>query len=99
MPKRFDPRLDILPDAQRELWPQLSAAPRLSFVLYGGTAVALHLGHRTSVDFDFVRSAPLDEASRVGLRSARFNALAQAENLLAQLFAGQLGFEALDLDE
>src|SRR5262245_60249590 len=53
MPKRFDPRLDILPDAQRELWPQLSAAPRLSFVLYGGTAVALHLGHRQSVDFDF----------------------------------------------
>src|SRR5215475_15310573 len=61
MPKRFDPRLDILPDAQRELWPQLSAAPRLSFVLYGGTAVALHLGHRQSVDFDFFRSDPLDK--------------------------------------
>src|SRR5262245_47956906 len=61
MPQRFDPRLDILPDAQRELWPQLSAAPRLSFVLYGGTAVALHLGHRQSVDFDFFRSDPLDK--------------------------------------
>jgi hypothetical protein len=23
------------------------------FVLYGGTALALHLGHRTSLDFDF----------------------------------------------
>jgi len=61
MPKRFDPRVDILPDAQRELWPQLSAAPRLSFVLYSGTAVALHLGHRQSVDFDFFRSDPLDK--------------------------------------
>ena len=61
MPKRFDPRLDILPAAQKELWPQLSAAPRLSFVLYGGTAVALHLGHRQSVDFDFFRSDPLDK--------------------------------------
>jgi hypothetical protein len=62
MPKRFDPRLDILPDAQKELWPQLSAAPRLSFVLYGGTAIALHLGHRQSVDFDFFRSDPLDKS-------------------------------------
>jgi hypothetical protein len=61
MPKRFDPRLEILPAAQRELWPYLSAAPHLSFVLYGGTAIALHLGHRQSVDFDFFRSEPLDK--------------------------------------
>jgi hypothetical protein len=38
----------------------LVPAPCLSFVLYGGTAVALHLGHRVSIDFDFFRSAPLD---------------------------------------
>jgi hypothetical protein len=62
MPKRFDPRLDILPAAQREIWPSLSAAPALSFVLYGGTAIALHLGHRQSVDFDFFRSEPLDKS-------------------------------------
>jgi hypothetical protein len=49
----FDPRLDILPAAQREIWDQLRPAPLLSFVLYGGAAVALHLGHRRSVDFDF----------------------------------------------
>jgi hypothetical protein len=61
MPKKFDPRLDILPDAQKEIWTSLSAAPRLSFVLYGGTAVALHLGHRQSVDFDFFRAEPLDK--------------------------------------
>jgi hypothetical protein len=30
-------------------------------VLYGGTAVALHLGHRISVDFDFFRTDPLDK--------------------------------------
>src|SRR4051812_41286179 len=35
--------------------------PRLSYVLYGGTAVALHLGHRQSVDFDFFRYEPLDK--------------------------------------
>jgi len=46
------PRLDILSAPQRALWPELAAVPA-RFVLYGGTAVALHLGHRTSVDFDF----------------------------------------------
>jgi hypothetical protein len=60
MPGRLDLRTDILPKAQQEIWPLLAPAPRLSFVLYGGTAVALHLGHRISVDFDFFRSAPLD---------------------------------------
>ena len=47
--------LDILPPAQRNLWPQLSDVPG-NFVLYGGTAVALQLGHRISEDFDFFTS-------------------------------------------
>jgi hypothetical protein len=48
----FEPRLDPLPPAQRRLWPELSAVPS-DFVLYGGTALALRLGHRLSEDFDF----------------------------------------------
>ena len=59
MPDSFEAKTKILPQAQRELWPLLGPAPRLSFVLYGGTAVALHLGHRISVDFDFFRTEPL----------------------------------------
>jgi len=47
----FAPRVDLLPPAQAALWPQLAEIP-LDFVLYGGTALALRLGHRTSVDFD-----------------------------------------------
>src|SRR3954462_1440813 len=62
MPDLFDPRIGILPPAQKEIWPQLVAAPDLSFVLYGGTAVALHLGHRISIDFDFFNAEPLDKA-------------------------------------
>jgi hypothetical protein len=46
-------RLDILPPAQRQLWPELKKTKDEAFVLYGGTAVALFLGHRESVDFDF----------------------------------------------
>lgn len=61
MPQRLDPKFDILPAAQKELWPTLSPAPHLNFVLYGGTAIALHLGHRESLDFDFFRSDPLDK--------------------------------------
>lgn len=41
-------RLDILPPAQRQLWPELKKATDEAFVLYGGTAVALFLGHRES---------------------------------------------------
>lgn len=48
----FTPRLDILPSSQRLLWDELEATPR-TFVLYGGTALALRLGHRASEDFDF----------------------------------------------
>jgi hypothetical protein len=53
------PRLDVLPPAQRALWAELACVPR-SFVLYGGTALALRLGHRTSIDFDFFAHDPLD---------------------------------------
>ena len=52
MSKMFAPRLDILPDAQQRLWPELAQTPD-AFTLYGGTAIALRLGHRQSVDFDF----------------------------------------------
>ena len=62
MPDPFDPRVEILPPAQKEIWPQLAPAPDLSFVLYGGTAVALHLGHRVWIDFDFFRAEPLEKA-------------------------------------
>jgi hypothetical protein len=47
------PRLDILPPEQRQLWPELAQVGDEAFVLYGGTAVALYLGHRESIDFDF----------------------------------------------
>ena len=56
---RFEPRLDVLPPAQRRLWSELSEVPD-HFVLYGGTAIALHLGHRQSVDFDLFGTRDFD---------------------------------------
>jgi hypothetical protein len=52
------PRLDNLPAEQQRLWPELSQIPD-HFVLYGGTAVALRLGGRQSVDFDFFTNQPV----------------------------------------
>jgi hypothetical protein len=56
--------MEILPPAQRLVWPDLAAAHRLGFVLYGGTAIALRLGHRSSVDFDFFTADPLKKKSK-----------------------------------
>lgn len=57
---KFSPKKETLPQPQQDLWPELSKTPKLGFVLYGGTAIALQLGHRISVDFDFFSSEPLD---------------------------------------
>jgi hypothetical protein len=54
----FAPKLSALPAAQRALWPELKQVPG-HFVLYGGTALALRLGHRQSEDFDFFANAPI----------------------------------------
>lgn len=55
----FKLHLDILPCPQRQLWDELSSLPEI-FTLYGGTAIALYLGHRESVDFDFFGSQAFD---------------------------------------
>ncbi len=57
----FKPCYNILPENQKQVFPQLAPCKDLGFALYGGTAVALQLGHRSSVDFDFFSHLPLGE--------------------------------------
>jgi hypothetical protein len=57
--REFMPRLEILPPPQRRLWSELTEVPA-DFTLYGGTAIALHLGHRRSLDFDLFANRNLD---------------------------------------
>lgn len=52
---------EILTDAQRNLLPLLRQF-RGEFGLVGGTAIALHLGHRQSIDFDLFSEKPLSHA-------------------------------------
>jgi hypothetical protein len=54
---RLDPVAGIMPERQAKLWPLLGSVPE-DFVLYGGTGLALRLGHRESVDFDFFSAGP-----------------------------------------
>lgn len=55
------PKLEVLPEAQKMIWPFLKEVPK-NFVLYGGTAVALRYGHRHSVDFDFFSSTNKEDS-------------------------------------
>jgi hypothetical protein len=58
--RKFSPHLEMLPPPQMDVWPNLRPTAKLGFVLYGGTAIALQLGHRTSLDFDFFSDRPLN---------------------------------------
>lgn len=57
-------RLNILPKKQKELFDFLSAEAWLdNFYLAGGTALALQIGHRQSIDFDFFTGNTFDKRS------------------------------------
>ena len=58
-------RYEILPKTQLALLPELLPTRYAGFALYGGTAIALQIGHRESIDFDFFTAEPLDEAKIV----------------------------------
>jgi hypothetical protein len=60
--------LEVLPAQQRQVLRQLGpVAHSLGFYLAGGTAVALHLGHRESLDFDWFTGKMSDEPVELAL--------------------------------
>ena len=62
----FSPHLKILPEAPLRLWAELGAVPD-EFTLYGGTAIALQLGHRRSSYFDFFGCRALEGLDLIAL--------------------------------
>ncbi len=52
---------EILSKSQHELFPLVKRFSS-QFGLVGGTAIALHLGHRQSIDFDLFSNKPFDNA-------------------------------------
>src|SRR2546423_8382637 len=87
----FHPHLEVLPVGQRELWPKLVEVPRW-FTLYGGTALAVRLGHRVSVDFDFFSSESFTEVELRGLISfvGPAQVAQRGENTLSLLLPGNV---------
>ncbi len=50
---------EILNDAQQKLLPLMKRFTR-EFYLVGGTAIALHIGHRRSIDFDMFKQTAIN---------------------------------------
>lgn len=64
-------QIDVLPKIQRQLWKTLAGIREVErFYLAGGTAMALHFGHRESIDFDFFRPEPFASQGLVEALSA-----------------------------
>ncbi len=51
---------NILDGQRQAVLPRLAFCRQQGFYLAGGTALALQLGHRDSIDFDFFKEAPFD---------------------------------------
>ncbi|MBL0700494.1 MAG: nucleotidyl transferase AbiEii/AbiGii toxin family protein [Desulfosarcina sp.] len=82
--KKF--QLSILPGAQLAIWLTLAKLSK-HFVLYGGTAIALRLAHRESVDFDFFTNKDFssDELMREMPFLANSRRLQESRNTLTVL--------------
>ena len=81
---RFEPNLDTMAHEQRALWPRLAELPA-DAVLYGGSGIAVQIGHRMSIDFDLFlpRSfAPGDMAREIA-RIGRLDVMQSAPNTLS----------------
>jgi hypothetical protein len=58
--------LEVLPPEQQQILRQLGpVAQSLGFYLGGGTAVAIHLGHRQSLDLDWFTARTIEEPSEL----------------------------------
>lgn len=66
--RALDLKFEILPQDQKILLQQLKKSSWLkSFYLTGGTALALHFGHRQSVDFDFFSPQDFNNSEIINL--------------------------------
>ncbi|NOY00171.1 MAG: nucleotidyl transferase AbiEii/AbiGii toxin family protein [Verrucomicrobia bacterium] len=78
---------EVLPDHSLALLKNLSSQLEKSgFYLAGGTALALRLGHRVSIDLDFFSEQPFDSAEML----TRLEAASRSELVISQQTSGSL---------
>ncbi|HPA51422.1 MAG TPA: nucleotidyl transferase AbiEii/AbiGii toxin family protein [Thermoanaerobaculia bacterium] len=86
-----------LPEAQRRALDRLKSVPRMAdFYLAGGTAVAVHLGHRLSLDLDFFSVRP--DADLDAVRDSVRHAFAEASTVAQTDTAVQLLCDGAPID-
>jgi len=74
------PHWEAVPAKIRQLWPTLARQPSIrQFYLAGGTALALQLGHRISIDLDFF---PIDREVDDPIRSEIVAALSSVAEVV-----------------
>lgn len=81
----------VLPTDAARTWETVAALVPAAAYLGGGTAVAIHFGHRVSRDLDFFYhhdSIDLDELARELARRGRFAVTQRAPGTLNGLFSG-----------
>lgn len=92
--------LDILNKQQRALLPSLAAIVEDKFYLAGGTALALQVGHRLSVDFDWFAPTigdPEDLLRKIRQSDGEFRVLSTGTETLHLLMQGvQVSFLGYD---
>lgn len=67
---------EILSQSQFKLLPLIKKFSR-NFGLVGGTAIALHLGHRRSIDFDLFTNQPFDNGAlrKIIIKTGKINSV------------------------
>lgn len=92
---------EILPPEQLEVYPYLKQITDQGYVLFGGTALALQLGHRTSVDFDFFSAEKINKEILKHLHGLEITEVLQEDRNTFEFFTtnrvhiscfGELGF-------
>ncbi len=82
---------DVLDKKRQSLLPYLRAWKDDGFYLAGGTALALQIGHRTSLDFDFYRDRdfdPMEQARKLKLPSGKLKMTMQKSGTLLAVANG-----------
>ncbi len=73
---------EVLINQQRELLPLIKSFSK-DYYLVGGTAIALHIGHRRSIDFDLFTTRDI---KRKSIRNLIDKSGFKVENLLYEAF-------------
>ena len=95
------PLARVMPEDTARVWSAIAPVLPTSVVLYGGTAIAVRLGHRTSRDLDFFVSDPSVDLNRIrtAMESLRPTAVSQHDERTLNAAFGSTKVQLLRSDD